>query len=97
MARILVKRPSGRCRLWCNTVDMWVSDLLDPEAMVEYLATEWVEPHTRQEAWDRINRIWQGKPYDAERLAILDRHYDSRYRALCAEDRRKRQGNATHE
>jgi len=81
--RILVRTPNKlkKFRLWCDTVNVWVTESMTREQMLDYLVNHHYEPHTRQEAKERVDR--KGSDYDAELLEWLNTWFDSRYRSLC--------------
>ena len=54
MARLLLKKAENKYRLFCNTLDRWVSPTLSGDLMIEYLNNEWVEKHTKTEAIERV-------------------------------------------
>lgn len=78
MARILVQH-NKKFRLWCDTADLWVTPLMNGRDMIEYLVNKHFEPHTYEEAIDRIKR----KGYDKKHLEWLDKWFDSNYEHLC--------------
>ena len=84
MARILV-RHNNKFKLWCTTIDQWVSPLLNELDMVAYLMGEG-DPvkHTFKEAFKRVRRIG----YPKRQLKFLNDFYDNCYERLSRLSRR---------
>ena len=89
MARILVKH-DDKFRLWCNTVDVWLTPLLNELDMAKALMELEYEGHTFDEAFNRIRRIRTKTDYTRPHLKWLKTFFDDRYDELCRTDRRNK-------
>jgi len=82
MARILVRKLSTKeikYRMWCNTVDMWTTKLMDRFEMMDYLVNDFNEYcHSPSDALKRIERTES----DVDHHRWLHEFYDSQYESL---------------
>ena len=88
MARILVQTPLKRkkFRMWCTTIDQWVTPSMNEGEMLHHLQTCPYEKHTKKQAFRRCFRI----DYAADHKVWLKENYDDCYQQLCRIDRRNR-------
>lgn len=87
MARILVRIPKNKIRkyrLWCTTVDSWVSAAMDKDTMTVELMDNW--EHSFAEASDRIDR----KDYEKDHCKNLEEWYDNNQGSLNYMHRKNR-------
>lgn len=59
MARLCVKHKSGKIRLFCNTIEMFVSELLTVDEMRKYLRTT---EEFKNASEERIEEILKAEP-----------------------------------
>jgi len=79
MATILVRTnlKTKPYRLWCNTVDVFISEPMSEFEMLDHLTTAEYQTHSLDEAIDRIYRIG----YKQDHLDWLNKYFDSRYKS----------------
>ena len=74
MARILVIKEENQLRLFCNTSDTWVTEILSESKMIKHLMVRKHEEQTFEEAFERVNRCIESD-YTKDHLDFLNEFY----------------------